>query len=213
MSQAAARGLLAVWTDIPAALEADFNDWYDREHLAERAGVPGFRTARRYIAAAAEPKYFALYETETIGVFASAEYRRYLGPAMSAWSKRIMPAFLNNHRRCCTLVARAGGGIGGAVASLRFRASDALEAKSKSGALKAALAPSGAIGAKAWRSDLAATFPDGPPRDAFSELVFAVEGIDPGAAAAGAEALLGAVREAGPPLHRGLYRLLHALPS
>src|SRR5262249_9584119 len=122
-----ARGLLAVWTDIPPALEADFNDWYDREHLAERAGIPGFRTARRYIAEAAEPKYFALYETDSIGVFATPEYRRYyLGPAMSAWSKRIMPSFLNNYRRCCTFVARAGDGIGGAVASLRFRASSAL---------------------------------------------------------------------------------------
>src|SRR5262249_13584874 len=123
-------GLLAVWTDIQPALEADFNDWYDREHLAERAGIPGFHSARRYIAEAAEPKYFSLYETDSIGVFASPEYRRYyLGPAMSAWSKRIMPAFLNNHRRCCRLVARGGGGIGGAVASLRFRAADTLEAR------------------------------------------------------------------------------------
>lgn len=208
-----AQGLLAVWTDIPVALEADFNNWYDREHLAERASISGFRTARRYIAEAAAPKYFALYETETVGVLVSPAYRRYLGPAASAWSKRIMPAFINNHRLCCTLVARAGGGVGGTVASLRFRAENALEAKLKSGALQAALGPSGAIAAKAWRSDLAATFPDGPPRDAIPELVVAVEGIGPGAATAGAEALLGVIREAGHPLHRGVYRLLHALPS
>ena len=205
-------GLLAVWTGIPAALEADFNDWYDREHLAERAGIPGFRTARRYIAEAGEPKYFALYETASLAVFASPEYRRYLGPRMTPWSKKIMGAFVDNHRRCCTFVASAGGGIGGAVASLRFPASDALEAKLRA-SLKAALAPSGAIGAKAWRSDLAATFPDGPPGDAFPELVVAVEGIGPGSTTAGAEALLAALGSAGKTLHRGLYRLLHALPS
>lgn len=208
-----AQGLLAVWVDIPPALEADFNDWYDREHLAERAGIPGFRTARRYVAEAAEPKYFALYETDSIGVFSSPEYRRYLDPLMTASSKRIMGAFVNNHRRCCSFVARAGGGIGAAATSLRFRATDALEAKLEGGALSAALRPGGAIAAKVWRSDLAATFPEGPPRDAIAELVAVVEGISPGAAAAGAEALLAAIEGAGQPHHRGLYRFLHALPS
>jgi hypothetical protein len=208
-----AQGLLAVWVDIPAALEADFNDWYDREHLAERAGIPGFRNARRYIAEAAEPKYHALYETDSLDVFGSAEYKRYLGPLMTGWSKRIMGAFQNNHRRCCRFVAGAGGGIGGAVASLRFRANDALEANLKGGALKSALGPSGAIGAKAWRTDLAVTFPDGPPRDVFPELVVSVEGISLGAAAAGADAILGAVGDKDQPVYRGLYRLLHALPA
>src|SRR5262245_35769342 len=140
-----AQGLLAVWVDIPAALEADFNDWYDREHLAERAGIKGFRTARRYIAEAAEPKYHALYETDSLDVFGSAEYKRYLGPLMTDWSKRIMGAFQNNHRRCCRFVAGVGGGIGGTVASLRFRASDALEAKLSSGALRTALTASGVV--------------------------------------------------------------------
>jgi hypothetical protein len=208
-----AQGLLAVWVDIPPALDADFNDWYDREHLAERAGIPGFRNARRYIAEAAQPKYHALYETDSLAVFGSADYKRYLGPLMTGWSKRIMGAFVNNHRRCCSFVAAAGGGIGGMVASLRFRAADGLESKLKGGALKSALAPSGAIGAKAWRSDLAVTFPDGPPRDAFPELVVTIEAISPLAAAAGADALLGALRDAGQPVYRGLYRLLHALPA
>jgi hypothetical protein len=208
-----AQGLLAVWVDIPGELEADFNDWYDREHLAERAGIAGFHSARRYVAEAAQPKYHALYETASLEVFGSAEYKRYLGPLMTSWSKRIMGAFRNNHRRCCRFVAGAGGGLGGAVASLRFRANDALGAQLVSGALESALAPSGAIGAKAWRSDLAVTFPDGPPREAFSELVVTVEGISPGAAAAGADALLGTIEDAGPPVFRGLYRLLHALPA
>jgi hypothetical protein len=208
-----AQGLRAVWVDIPAALEADFNDWYDREHLAERAGIPGFRNARRYVAEDATPKYHALYETDSLAVFASPEYQRYLGPLMTGWSKRIMGAFENNHRRCCRFVARAGGGIGAAVASLRFHASDAFEDKLKGGALAAALKPSGAIGAKAWRTDLAATFPGGPPPDAFAETVVEIESISPAAAMTGAEALLAAVRGSGPPVYRGIYRLLHALPE
>jgi hypothetical protein len=124
-----------------------------------------------------------------------------------------MPAFINNCRRCCVRVVQVGAGIGAAVATLRFRAAAALEAELKGGSLSAALGRSGAIGAKAWRSDLAATFPDGPPHDAVPELIVVVEGITPAAAKAGADALLGTLREAGAPLHRGLYRLLHALPS
>lgn len=208
-----AQGLLAVWVDIPAALEADFNEWYDREHLAERAGIRGFRTARRYVAEAAQPKYHALYETDSLAVFSAPEYLRYLGPQMTDWSKRIMGAFQNNHRRCCRFVAAAGGGIGAFVASLRFPASDALEGSLKGGALAASLATSGAIGAKAWRSDLAVTFPDRPPQNAFPETVVEIEAIAPAAAAAAADALIDALPGARQPVYRGIYRLLHALPA
>ena len=41
------KGLLAVWMDIPAALEADFNRWYDA-HLDEILSVKGFRSAQRF---------------------------------------------------------------------------------------------------------------------------------------------------------------------
>ena len=57
------KGLLAVWTDIPEHIEADFNRWYDEEHLPERAGIPGFLNARRYLSLQSTPKYLALYDT------------------------------------------------------------------------------------------------------------------------------------------------------
>ena len=57
------------------------------------------------------------------------------------------------------------------------------------------------------------TFPDGPPRDAFPELVVTIEAISSVAAAAGADALLGALRDADQPVYCGFYRLLHALPA
>jgi hypothetical protein len=206
------QGLLAVWLDIPEAAEADLNDWYDREHMAERAGVPGFRNARRYIAEAAGPKYFALYETESLGVLVSPEYRRYLGPAMSAWSQRVQPKFVNNHRLCCTEIARAGSGIGGVVAVARHAATPELEARLTGGALARVLTVAGALGAKALRSDLAVTFPGGAPAGAAAEIVLVVQGIRGDAAAAGLDAVRAAL-PAVPATHRGLYRLLHALPG
>jgi hypothetical protein len=57
------KDLLAVWTDILTPLGADFDRWYDEEHLAVRTGIPGFLTARRSAALQSMPKYVALYDT------------------------------------------------------------------------------------------------------------------------------------------------------
>ena len=43
-------GLLMVWTDIDAEFEAEFNRWYDEEHIARLLEVPGFLSAGRYMA-------------------------------------------------------------------------------------------------------------------------------------------------------------------
>ena len=64
-------GVLLTFTEVPEAREEDFNEWYNREHLDERVGMPGFRRARRYIAVEGgatdgTPKYFASYETGTV---------------------------------------------------------------------------------------------------------------------------------------------------
>jgi hypothetical protein len=37
-----ANGILAVWSDIESSAEADYNAWYDREHMFERLEVPSF---------------------------------------------------------------------------------------------------------------------------------------------------------------------------
>ena len=42
-----AAAVLAFWTEIAAPAEADFNAWYNRQHLAERLGVPGFSLGAR----------------------------------------------------------------------------------------------------------------------------------------------------------------------
>jgi hypothetical protein len=44
------RGLLLTMTEPPPAMEEEFNAWYDREHLPERLSIPGFRSARRWVA-------------------------------------------------------------------------------------------------------------------------------------------------------------------
>ena len=71
----AGKGMLLTSMDIDPADEADFNRWYDREHLQERVAIEGFIEARRYVAEQGSPKYLCLYSTESIDVLDSASYR------------------------------------------------------------------------------------------------------------------------------------------
>ena len=43
------KGLLFTAFDFSTAHEDEFHDWYDREHIPERLGVPGFLNAQRWI--------------------------------------------------------------------------------------------------------------------------------------------------------------------
>src|SRR6266849_5773305 len=83
------KGMLITWTEVKAAHEKDFNEWYNREHLNERVGLPGFRRARRYVAVKADPKYFATYECSKVGDLADPGYLKLLAN-QTPWSQRNM---------------------------------------------------------------------------------------------------------------------------
>ena len=59
-------GLLMLWTDVDAEHEAEFNRWYNEEHLLHLLKVPGFLSAGRYEALSGGPKYLAMYELEDV---------------------------------------------------------------------------------------------------------------------------------------------------
>ena len=71
-------GVLAIWQDFAPEAEQMVNEWYNREHHAERVAVPGFLSARRYVAITGRPKYFVFYETESFEVLSSPAYRERL---------------------------------------------------------------------------------------------------------------------------------------
>src|ERR1700756_3784863 len=83
-------GLLMVWADVPAGSEAEFNRWYNEEHLAERLAIPGFLNGARYEAVKGGPKHLAVYELESPAVLQSAEYKR-VSANPTAWTKRTGP--------------------------------------------------------------------------------------------------------------------------
>jgi len=121
----AGTGMLMVWTDIPPALETDFNAWYNREHVEERVRIPGFLSGRRHrVAGAPGPgirTYFATYETESVAVLTTPAYFTAL-TEMTPWSRRIMPRFVDMHRACATVLRSSGRGNGTEVWVARIAA-------------------------------------------------------------------------------------------
>lgn len=109
-----AMGELLIWTDIAAEKEADFNQWYDTEHMQERASILGFQWSRRYHSETATRPYLALYRTDTLHVFRSEPYRKAF-ENQTAWSVRNFTAMHNTNRRVNAVTEIAGAGIGGAL--------------------------------------------------------------------------------------------------
>jgi hypothetical protein len=116
----AATGMLLTSMDVEPADEADFNRWYDREHLLERVAIPGFVEARRYVAHAASPKYLSLYSTQTFEVLDSPAYRAALSN-QTAWSKQNISRFRNMIRGVARITASTGSGRGAALGLIRIR--------------------------------------------------------------------------------------------
>src|SRR5258708_34380137 len=103
------KGMLLTSMDIDAADEADFNRWYDREHLEERVAIEGFIEARRYVAHTGSPKYLCLYSTTTIEVLDSPAYRARLA-SPTHWSKTPMARFKNMIRAVTRITFSRGHG-------------------------------------------------------------------------------------------------------
>ena len=115
----AGTGMLLMSMNIDAADEADFNRWYDREHLEERVAIDGFLEARRYVAHAANPKYLSLYSTETLDVLDSPAYRARLAN-QTEWSRRTMAHFKDMLRVVARITVSNGTGRGAALGVVHF---------------------------------------------------------------------------------------------
>ena len=89
----AANGLLAAAMNVDPAAEAEFNAWYDTEHLPQLAAVPGVLAACRYRAGgreAVEKRYLALYHLASVDVSRSAAWAK---AANTPWTEKMRPRF------------------------------------------------------------------------------------------------------------------------
>ncbi len=113
-------GILAIFNDVAPGREAEFEAWFQGEHLEERLAVPGFLYGRRHEAIAASSAYFNFYLVESPEVLTSKPYLERLDDP-TPMTKRIMSdVFTHMNRTPCRRVARRGAFRGSYVVTARY---------------------------------------------------------------------------------------------
>jgi hypothetical protein len=90
-----AGGLLLNAMNIAPEFEAEFNEWYDKEHIPALSAVPGVLCARRFRGTSGDRKYVALYHLTGPAVVESAEWKQ---ARTSDWTSRLQPRFRDHLR-------------------------------------------------------------------------------------------------------------------
>lgn len=207
MSSSAPRAQLCIWTAVDPAHEADFNRWYDREHMQERVALPGFQSARRF--KAVDPRdsrpYLALYDTDGIEVFRSDAYRTAF-QHQTPWSLANFGRMRGTQRRVGTLDVEIGDGEGGALA-LVVVPPEALAGVDAAGRLAAVVQQDDVVRCTLMRTEVTLSAPvtagaAAPPADA----LLSVEATSAEGAAQAARALAEAVGIAVEAVH--VFRLM-----
>ena len=102
------RGVMAVMTDVEPAYEAEFNRWYDEEHVPERVAIEGVLGARRWVReelpvpvgldTTLPPKYLVIYEFADCRIPDQDAWLSLSGDGQSAWSRRMTAQMRNTIR-------------------------------------------------------------------------------------------------------------------
>jgi len=105
--------------DIVAEAIDEHDDWHSHEHFNERMSIPGFLRGSRWVASAAEPNYFVMYEVKDLDVLASAAYLERLNHP-SPWTSKMMANYRGMRRGLCHLSCSHGDGLGNVGLLIRF---------------------------------------------------------------------------------------------
>jgi hypothetical protein len=114
-------GILAIFNNVAPGREAEFEEWFQHEHLQERLGVPGFLLGRRHEAVMGEPRYFNFYVTRSVDVLTSAEYRMRLNSPTPMTRTVMSEIFKDMVRTVCQRELRLGRMRGAVAVTMRFR--------------------------------------------------------------------------------------------
>jgi hypothetical protein len=114
------QGILAIWNDCRAGREAEFEAWFQGEHLLERLAVPGFLFGRRHQAISGSAGYSNFYLVESPAVLTSKAYLERLDNPTPMTKKIMSEVFLNMNRTLCHRTLRRGGFRGAFAVTVRF---------------------------------------------------------------------------------------------
>jgi hypothetical protein len=113
-------GILAIFNNVAPGREAEFEEWFQHEHLAERLGVPGFLLGRRHEAVSGKPRYFNSYLTQSVEVLKSAAYLTRLDHPTPMTHTIMSEVFKDMIRTVCRRTFRLGAVRGAAVIAVRY---------------------------------------------------------------------------------------------
>jgi hypothetical protein len=113
-------GILAIWNDCRLGREAEFEAWFQGEHLLERLAVPGFLFGRRHAAISGSAGYFNFYLVESPEVLTSKPYLERLDNPTPLTRKVMSEIFINVSRTVCHRTVRRGGFRGAYTVTARF---------------------------------------------------------------------------------------------
>ena len=141
-------GILAIFNDCRAGREAEFEAWFQGEHLLERLAVPGFLFGRRHRAISGTAGYFNYYLVETPDVLTSKPYLERLDDPTPMTRTIMSEVFVNMNRTVCRRVARRGGFRGAFTVTARFSRSP--DEAMLSGVLEKLTADTAVAGGEIW---------------------------------------------------------------
>jgi hypothetical protein len=113
-------GILAIFNNVARGREAEFEEWFQHEHLQERLGVPGFLLGRRYEAVRGDRRYFNFYVTRSADVLSSADYRMRLNNPTPMTRLVMSEIFKDMIRTICHRSLRLGTMRGAFAVAARF---------------------------------------------------------------------------------------------
>lgn len=112
-------GAMAMWWDITPEAISEFEEWHTREHMPERASIPGFLRSTRGISVTESPRYFALYEVDTFETLISQPYLERLNNP-TPWAQRMMVHYRNMTRSLCRISSSFGSGVTQTLMTMRI---------------------------------------------------------------------------------------------
>jgi len=141
-------GILAIFNDCRPGREAEFEAWFQGEHLQERLAVPGFLFGRRHQAISGGSGYFNFYLVESPAVLTSKPYLERLDNPTPMTKTIMSEVFINMNRTVCRRTARKGAFRGAYAVTVRFNA--APDEAALKAALDALVADTKVAGGEIW---------------------------------------------------------------
>lgn len=150
-------GILAIFNNVPPGREAEFEEWFQHEHLLERLAVPGFLLGRRHEAISGQPRYFNFYLTESAAVLKSAAYLTRLDNPTPMTRTVMSEIFKDMNRTVCHRTLRLGAMRGAVAVVARF--GDQLDESTLKSTLQTLMQDKAVACGEIWSAASALDFP------------------------------------------------------